>query len=157
VNRARANLRAILRRAVLIFAVATAVNYVWELAQAPLYVGMTSFGATLWHCFVASLGDGVLVLVIFAAGWAALSRTDWYAAPGTAGYGLMLTIGLAIGVAVEWIALEILGRWAYTDRMPLVPGLGVGIVPVAQMVVLPPLVFRIVGGNSKQIPQGDTR
>ena len=49
-----------------IFVVAVLGNYPWELAQAPLYVGMESFRAVWWHCFVASLGDGLLVLGIFA-------------------------------------------------------------------------------------------
>jgi hypothetical protein len=32
----------------------------------------------------------------------------------------------------------------YTAQMPLVPGLAIGVVPVAQMLVLPPLLFRLV-------------
>jgi len=56
----------------------------------------------------------------------------------------MVTMGLVIGVAVEWIAVHVLGRWMYTARMPLVPGLAIGVVPVVQMLVLPPLIFRLV-------------
>jgi hypothetical protein len=33
---------------------------------------------------------------------------------------------------------------AYAERMPTVPGLGTGLVPIAQMVILPPMIFRIV-------------
>jgi hypothetical protein len=40
-----------------VFIVAVAVNYLWELAQAPLYIGMEIYNsAVFWHCFVASLG-----------------------------------------------------------------------------------------------------
>lgn len=60
------------RRSLAIFVIAVAVNYVWELAQAPLYGPME--GAIWWHCFVASIGDGVIVLLIFAIG-AGLRRT----------------------------------------------------------------------------------
>jgi len=42
-----------------IFVVVVLANYLWELAQAPLYVSMESFRAVWWHCFVASLGDGL--------------------------------------------------------------------------------------------------
>jgi hypothetical protein len=56
----------------------------------------------------------------------------------------MLGSGLVIGVIVEWVAIHILGRWEYTTRMPVVPLLGVGLAPVAQMVVLPPVIFRVV-------------
>ncbi len=125
-----------------IFVVAVLFNYPWELAQAQLYVGMNNFRTTWWHCFRASLGDGLLVLMIFAVGWAVLRR-DWFAHPDVRGYAVMLVTGLAIGGGVEWIAVHLMGRWAYTTQMPLVPGLGVGIVPLLQMLVLPPLIFRV--------------
>lgn len=125
-----------------IFVVAVLFNYPWELAQAPLYAGMEHVRTAVWHCFVASLGDGLLILTIFAAGWLALRRDTWFVHPGVQGYGVMLMLGLVIGVAIEWVAVHIMERWAYTARMPLVPGLDVGIVPVVQMLVLPPLIFR---------------
>jgi hypothetical protein len=56
----------------------------------------------------------------------------------------MVGAGLVLGVTIEWVAVHILERWAYTARMPRVPGLNVGLVPVAQMLVLPPLIFRVV-------------
>ena len=56
----------------------------------------------------------------------------------------MLMVGLVLGVTVEWLAVYVLHRWAYTARMPRVPGLDVGLVPVAQMLVLPPVIFRLV-------------
>lgn len=127
-----------------IFVVAVLFNYPWELAQSPLYVGMDNFSAIWWHCFVASLGDGLLVLLIFVTGWAALRRRDWFVHPGGRGYAVMLAAGLAIGVSVEWVAVHLVGRWVYTAQMPLVPGLGTGIVPITQMLVLPPPIFRVV-------------
>ena len=127
---------------VAIFVMAVLGNYPWELAQAPLYVGMASLRATWWHCFVASLSDGLLVLGIFAIGWLVLRRHTWFVDPGAQGYAVMVMAGLVIGVTIEWVAVHLLGRWMYTARMPLVPGLDVGIVPVIQMLVLPPLIFR---------------
>ena len=64
--------------------------------------------------------------------------------PGAIGYAVMLLVGLVIGVGIEWLAVVVTNRWDYTVRMPLVPLLGVGLVPVAQMLVLPPLIFRLV-------------
>ena len=96
-----------------------------------------------WHCFVASLGDGLLVLLIFAAGWAIWQRQDWFVQPGVPAYTVMLVAGLGIGISVEWIAVHVARRWAYNAHMPLVPGLGIGIVPILQMLVLPPLIFRL--------------
>ena len=89
-----------------IFVVAVLMNYPWEVAQAPLYVGLASFRAIWWHCFVASLGDGLLLLGIFAAGWIALGRYTWFVHPEGQGYGVMLTMGLVISFAIEWIAVH---------------------------------------------------
>jgi hypothetical protein len=61
-----------------IFVVAVAFNYVWEVAQSPLYQGMSDFSRMLWHCLAPSLGDGLLVLLIFFLGWAVLRRRDWF-------------------------------------------------------------------------------
>ena len=133
------------RKLIWVFIVAVLLNYLWELAQAPLYVGMEDYHAgALWHCFVASLGDGIMVLLIVAAGWIMLERRDWFERPDIAGYVLMLTVGFLLALLVEWIGLHVLRRWEYSERMPLVRGLRVGVAPIAQMLVLPPLIFRIV-------------
>jgi hypothetical protein len=55
----------------------------------------------------------------------------------------MLTAGLVLAMLVEWVAVHRLGRWAYAERMPMVPGLGIGLVPIAQMIILPPIIFRM--------------
>ena len=127
-----------------LFVIAVSGNYVWEIAQAPLYVGMDSFKVVWWHCGVAALGDGLLVLLIYVIGGTVLNKQDWFVHPRTIGYVIMMFVGLAIGVGIEWLAVVVTNRWEYTVRMPLVPLLGVGLIPVAQMLVLPPLVFRLV-------------
>src|SRR5882724_1976726 len=74
-------------RPIPLFAVAVLLNYLWELVQAPLYVGLESYSTTvLWRCFVASLGDGLMVLLIVAAGWITLRRWDWFEQPAVVGY-----------------------------------------------------------------------
>jgi hypothetical protein len=127
-----------------VFVTAVAFNYLWELAQAPLYAGMGDFSRMLWHCFVPSLGDGLIVLLIFALGWAVLHRRDWFVRPGVYEYALMLIAWLVIAISVELAAVHTLGRWKYTTQMPLLPGLGIGLAPVAQMLLLPPIIFRVV-------------
>ena len=132
-----------MRNLITIFIVAVLLNYLWELAQAPLYVGMERYNtAVFWHCFVASLGDGIMTLIIATTGRVILRRWDWFEQPGASGYLVMLATGLVLAVFVEAVALQLLGRWQYTVTMPTV--LGIGVVPIAQMLLLPPLIFRIV-------------
>lgn len=136
-----------------IFVVAVLLNYPWELAQAPLYVGMEDYNAeVLLHCFVASLGDGIMVLLIVAAGWITLRQPDWFVRPGISGYVVMIAAGLLLAVVVEWVPVHKFERWAYAERMPTLPGLGIGLVPIAQMLILPPMIFRIatfIGSRKK--------
>jgi hypothetical protein len=137
-------MRQTLRTIATIFVIAIIANYPWEIAHSSLYEGMSDFSLALWHCFVASLGDGALVLLIFGAGWAALRRSDWFVNPGRRGYLVMLVVGLGAGVVVEWAAVHVMGRWAYAPRMPVIPILNIGLTPVAQMLALPPIIFRVV-------------
>jgi hypothetical protein len=78
-----------------------------------------------------------LVLGLFAMGLLLRRQQRWFVHSGIWGYGVMMTTGLVIGIAVEWIAVYLLGRWRYTAWMRRVPGLAVGLVPVLQMLMLP--------------------
>lgn len=126
-----------------VFVLAVAVNYPWEMLQASLYRMDTGSLPTWLHCFRASLGDGVLLLVILILGAWILGRLDWFHRPGLPGYAWMLTSGLCMAVAVEWTAVHVLNRWSYKPAMPLLPRLDIGFVPVAQMLVLPPAIFAV--------------
>lgn len=139
---------------VVLFMVAVAVNFVWEMTQSVLFVPMGGWAQGTWRCFVASLGDGVIVLIIAAIGWLWFRRADWMVRPGIGGYVLMATAGIAIAVLIEHYAVAT-GRWAYTERMPLLPIVHVGLVPMLQMVIVPAVAFwvavRLVKGKHGEI------
>ncbi len=134
-----------------IFTLAVAINYPWELAQSSLYIQPQGTGAMLWHCGLASLGDGVMVLAIVVARHLPRRRGGWLLRPDTRGYLVMLATGLVLSVAVEWVALRVLGWWAYSPRMPLLPMLGIGVAPVVQMLVLPALVAYLAAMRRGQV------
>lgn len=69
------------------------------------------------------------------------SGRDWIQRPGLAGYFWMGTAGFFVSVVIELNAVYRLGKWGYGDAMPLIPGLGVGLLPVLQMIILPPMIF----------------
>lgn len=122
------------RIAATVFAIAVPFNFLWEIAQSSLYVAMPPFPERVWHCFIASLGDGVLVLLIWIAGSAVFRAKDWFRRADARAYLLIVGGGLLLAVIVEWLALDA-DRWRYGCEMPLVGGLGV--VPLAQMALLP--------------------
>ena len=123
--------------------IAVVLNYVWELAQSPLYRDQGELAVLLWHCLRAALGDVVLVLLISFGGIGVVGRDAWFRQPGGLGYAWIVCAGLAVGITVEWLAVHVVGRWAYGPRMPIVPWVEVGLVPVLQMLLLPPLIFHL--------------
>jgi len=118
------------------------LNLPWELLQAPLYQGMASMPHWLAvkACVRATLGDAGIVLLMY---WLAAARYGraWIVSPSRSAMAAFV-VGVAMAVAIEWLATHgfWLEQWTYSVDMPVLPGLGVGIVPVAQWVALPPLV-----------------
>ena len=85
----------------------------------------------------------MIVVLIYVAGWLAFGHQDWFESPGLAEYVLIAAVGLSVAIAVEWNALAS-SRWQYSGRMPLLPGISVGLTPVLQMLILPPAIFYLV-------------
>ena len=131
----------LVRRLAMLFIVAVLVNYPWERLQSQLYVRPGGAGIPWWLCLAASLADGLFVLVIFGIGWMALGSRTWFEQPRIEGYFVMLTSGAVISVGIEWATVYVLRWWTYGERMPLVPLINIGLVPITQMLVLPPLIF----------------
>ncbi len=117
------------------------LNLVWENAQAPLYAGYVSFTQHFLLCLRATIGDVFIVLVMYAA-LALVTRDKWWIQHlnrNTISATIIMGIGLAL--VIEGWALST-GRWDY-NGMPLILGLGVGILPMLQLAILPLMTFYI--------------
>ena len=133
------------------------LNYPWEFIQTPMYEGLAE--KPHWQavkvCTQAAVGDGVIMLLAF---WGvALLRRDraWIAVPTLQGVSIFCLIGVAITVCIEALALRgwWVSNWTYSTAMPIVPGLNVGLFPVLQWLLLPPLAAGLVG---RQLRGGST-
>jgi hypothetical protein len=111
----------------------------WEIAQLPLYTiwyegspGWIAF-ATL-HCAggdVLIAGGALLVaLLLFGTGRWPDERYVAIAVP-------VVLAGIAITIVGEWYHTEVRNSWAYSILMPTVPGLGTGLSPFLQWIVIP--------------------
>ncbi|OQW31825.1 MAG: hypothetical protein A4E19_07480 [Nitrospira sp. SG-bin1] len=126
-----------------IFVIAVILNYPWERVQSSLYLTKDGTAIPWWHCMLASFGDGLLVLLMFWAGQVVFGNPAWFGRPGLRGYLLMAVTGLVLIIPLEWLMISRMEWWSYTAQMLLIPGMAVGVTPVAQMLVLPPLIFRV--------------
>ncbi|SRR5579871_4991507 len=140
--------------------VAFALNWLWEMLQMPAYAEMAdlSWRQTLPRCTVAAGWDVLLTLAVYAVG-ALVAGRWWWAARRWYALAAAGILGGTAGVALEWRALAA-GRWAYTDRMPLVPLLGVGLWPVLQLAFLVPVALAAAalaaakGGSDADLSRG---
>ena len=125
------------------FLTSLALNYPWELAQLRFYAETGGLSAMWWHCFKSSVVDAFLVLIILSTGRLLFGEWDWFSRGSARRCLYILIAGTFVGIGVEWVGWRLLGRWKYDVSMPLIPIFGVGLVPVLQMVVLPPLIFSL--------------
>lgn len=129
----------------LVFAVAYALNFVWEYAHYPLYVCDWN---RLVCALVASIGDGVIVLGIYwLIAWV-FSDLLWISSISAKQATLAVLSGLAVAWIVELRALA-LGKWLYSASMPIVPGTGAGLSPLLQLALLPLLTFWVAGSIAR--------
>ncbi len=123
---------------------AFSVELVWELAQSPLYADtyVEPLVTVLWYRIHCAAGD---VLILFAA-WlaaAAVARSrHWYRHPRLREWSILLVVGLGYTWFSEWRALSVTHAWAYSRHMPTLGG--IGLAPLVQWIVLPPLMPRMV-------------
>ena len=122
------------------------VHFVWEFAQVPLFAGMPSAShwAAVLICARATAGDAVIALVAFWVAAAGTRSRDWVLTPSRHQIMVFLGVGLVITVIMEWLATQVLDRWAYGPTMPIVPLLRVGVAPLLQWLVVPSVVLWMV-------------
>lgn len=128
-----------------LFLIAVPLHLIWEVAQITAYdFPGTSLTTDVIGCFLPSLGDGLMTLMIYWSGWFLFREPEWILKPGAKGYLLILGVGLTLALLVEWNALYRTGAWAYSERMITIPLVGVGLLPILQMAVLPIVTVLLV-------------
>jgi hypothetical protein len=116
------------------------LNWLWEVLQMPAYADMAGrppYAVALLH-IVPALGDVALTLAVYGMGALAAGDPRWGMKGRWNVYATAGLLGGACAVAIEWKALAS-GRWSYSDRMPVVPLLDVGLWPLLQLTLLVPL------------------
>lgn len=125
---------------------ALVLNWFWEMIQMPAYNELAgrSWSEALVPCTLATFGDVAITLAIYAVGAVAAGRLRWGMSGGWNVYTAAALLGAASATAIEWGALGS-GRWSYSESMPIVPVLGVGLWPLLQLTLLVPASIWLAG------------
>ncbi len=126
--------------------IAFLLHIVWENAQAPLYAGYQSFSLHFPVCFIGTVGDVVITLLVLA--FLRLLKKDNLQT--AADFMALAIIGFIIAVFIEQNAL-LVGKWNYAPTMPLIPYFQVGLAPILQMTILLPLSFYLAKLFNKKL------
>ena len=125
-----------LRRYLLVTAV---LHFMWEIAHMPLY--------TLWEtgtrneiAFAAVHCTGGDVLIALAAIVGALvffGHRGWPNQSFASVFATTVIIGIVYTAFSEWLNIEVRASWEYSELMPVVPIIGMGLSPLLQWLVVP--------------------
>ena len=114
-------------------------HFIWEMLQTPFFATMSEmphWPATL-ICLRATLGDAGIGVLAFEAMTLLTWDRSWFLHSSTLATLGYVAFGVLATVALEIHALSPAHRWVYSDLMPIIPGLGIGLVPLLQWLILP--------------------
>lgn len=128
------------------------INFVWEMLQMPLFEfpAQSSLAQMNLVCVQASAGDALMVVVAYWIVAAAQRDKNWIFHSSVRSLGLFLIPGIVMTIAFEAMATGPLHRWAYAEAMPTIPGLGTGVAPLAQWLILPLIIVYVVNRQLHQ-------
>ena len=144
--------RTIARRVLPLFA---ALSLAWEIAQLPLYTIWTEartsqIAYAVIHCTLGDIMIGGFALA------AALTLTRAGPLPSwRVGTIAAISVGASLGFTIfsEWLNVSVLRTWGYSNLMPVIPVVKIGLSPLLQWIVIPAAVFFFVVRRSQRASQ----
>ncbi|MDO8231876.1 MAG: hypothetical protein Q7T37_01605 [bacterium] len=123
-----------MKKLLLIFISAFALNLVWENLHSFQYVSYKGGEITEFILMRASLFDAFVIAVISLPFLfiSFFKEREW----------LLFVIGTIVAIINEWYGLST-SRWMYAAYMPIVPFVNVGLTPALQLGTLGILSFKI--------------
>ncbi len=116
------------------------VNFIWENAHAHLYTHVSPVLRIVPYYLTATFADVLILCSIYYAISLVHNRFNWLRQITLADIFLTMLSGLFIATFIEKTALAA-DCWHYTNAMPIVPVLHVGLSPLLQLMIVPILVF----------------
>ena len=90
------------------------------------------------HC---TLGDLLIASTALLLSLLLVGKADWPRAGSLPVAMLATAAGVAYAIFSEWLNVSLRASWAYAPAMPVVPLLNMGLAPLLQWLVIPPLSF----------------
>jgi len=125
------------------FGIMLAANLVWEVLQLPLYSlwrvatpGTIAFAVL--HC---TAGDVLIAAGALGGSWLVTGRPPLRCLLPARTMLVVVAGGLLYTGFSEWWSTQVTQAWTYAAAMPLLPGIGIGVAPMLQWLLLPSLAL----------------
>ena len=105
------------------------------------------------NCTLATVGDVGISITAFWTVAAVSKSRQWFHQPRLWQIGGFVLVGIVMTVIFEALATGPLNIWKYTTLMPKVPFLGIGLLPLLQWVLIPPIIIWFVKRQLDNIRQ----
>ena len=127
----------------------------WEIVQLPLYtiwmdgtVGEIAFAVA--HC---TGGDALIATVSLVGALLLFGHINWPQDRYAVVAGATVTAGVGYTIFSEWLNTKVRASWTYSELMPTLPLLDVGLSPVAQWIVIPIAGFWFARRTASQVQE----
>ena len=116
----------------------------WEWIQSWFFKDVTTdINKIIYFRLHCTIGD-IIILSFFVGLWGGIKRGyHWFYNPGRNDYFAVSAMAMLYTAVSEYVNVYILNTWGYSDLMPVLPGIGIGIVPLVQWAILPAVVIKI--------------
>ncbi len=128
------------RLTVAIIGISLLLNFAWEMLQMPFFKGMDLNWRATVFCAVASVADTLMVMLLYLGFAIIYKESFWVKQMSWQRILLLILVGF-IGAVLAELKHTSAGDWSYSNYMPVLPVLGVGIVPLLQFMVLPAIIY----------------
>lgn len=119
--------------------VSFALNWVWEIGQMVVFAVSASWIKSLIFCTLAAVFDLLTTFAVYGVAAFIARRLDWkqnyrrfYLTAAVLG-ALSAVMFEKIAFVAEW--------WSYNEKMPVVPIINTGLLPLAQLTILVPFTI----------------
>ena len=116
------------------------LNLIWEVSQGFLFSDYVYDFQHISFCALASVADLIMVLLLYFVFSVVLKDPFWIRNLTPYKSLSLLFIGGSGAILGEWRHLSE-GNWSYTESMPVLPIIEVGLTPLLQFIILPILIY----------------
>ena len=120
--------------------------------QSPFYTDISEdFNTIVWFRIHCTFSDILTLLAIIALICIFKRKVIWISQPKKMDYILATGMGVFYTFFSEYLNVQVLHRWEYSNWMPVIFWLRIGVVPVMQWLTLPSIILVITKDHLKAI------